>query len=82
MIRSLRPVHLNIPATYYETLYRQRRKVENVFSKLNDWRPILMRYDRCAHTSFNAICIAATINLGPVNESDRRKMEIQFPFQL
>jgi hypothetical protein len=27
---------------------------------LKDWRRISMRYDRCAHTFFRAICIAAT----------------------
>jgi hypothetical protein len=27
-----------------------------------DWRRISMRYDRCAHTSFSAICIVATVN--------------------
>ncbi|MDB5376664.1 MAG: hypothetical protein JWR00_1110, partial [Rubritepida sp.] len=25
------------------------------------WRRIAMRYDRCAHTCFSAICIAATV---------------------
>jgi transposase len=50
-----------LPATYCETLYRQRHKVENMFAKLKDWRRISMRYDRCAHTIFSAICIAATV---------------------
>jgi len=26
-----------------------------------DWRRIHTRYDRCAHTFFSAICIAATV---------------------
>lgn len=43
------------------TLYRQRHKVENLFAKLKDWRRIATRYDRCAHTFFSAICIAATV---------------------
>jgi transposase len=50
-----------LPATYCETLYRQRHKVENMFAKLKDWRRISMRYDRCAHTFFSAIRIAATV---------------------
>ncbi len=37
------------------------RKVENLFAKLKDWRRIATRYDRCAHTFFSAICIAATV---------------------
>jgi transposase len=30
-----------------------------MFGKLKDWRRIATRYDRCAHTFFSAICIAA-----------------------
>ena len=44
---------------YDKTLYRQRHKIENMFAKLKDWRRIATRYDRCAHTFFSAICIAA-----------------------
>jgi len=36
-------------------------KIENMFARLKDWRRISMRYDRCAHTFFSAICIAATV---------------------
>jgi len=43
-----------------KTLDKQRHQVENRFAKLKDWRRIAMRYDRCAHTFFSAICIAAT----------------------
>lgn len=50
-----------IPIEYDKTLYKERHKVENMFGKLKDWRRIAMRYDRCAHTFFSAICIAATI---------------------
>ena len=42
-------------------LYRQRHKIENMFGRLKDWRRIHTRYDRCAHTFFSAISIAATI---------------------
>lgn len=35
--------------------------VPNLFAKLKDWRRIATRYDRCAHTFFSAICIAATV---------------------
>lgn len=50
-----------IPYPYDKALYRERHKVENLFAKLKDWRRIPTRYDRCAHTFFSAICIAATI---------------------
>ena len=43
------------------TLYRLRHKIENMFGRLKDWRRIHTRYDRCAHTFFSAICIAATV---------------------
>jgi transposase len=48
------------PIEYDKTLYKQRHKIENMFAKLKDWRRIAMRYDRCAHTFFSAICIATT----------------------
>ena len=46
---------------YDKALYRQRHRIENAFGRLKDWRRIAMRYDRCAHTFFSAICIAATV---------------------
>ena len=49
------------PIPHDKQLYRQRHKIENMFGKLKDWRRIHTRYDRCAHTFFSAICIAATI---------------------
>ncbi|MDB5369290.1 MAG: transposase, partial [Roseomonas sp.] len=39
-----------------------------MFGRLKDWRRIAMRYDRCAHTFFSAICLAAT-TLFWINES-------------
>ncbi len=50
-----------VPYTYDKSAYRERHKVENLFAKLKDWRRVATRYDRCAHTFFSAICIAATI---------------------
>lgn len=49
-----------IQIDYDKTLYKQRHKVEIMFGRIKDWRRIAMRYDRCAHTFFSAICIAAT----------------------
>jgi transposase len=59
----------NIPLSYDKALYKQRHKIENkqrhkienMFAKLKDWWRIATRYDRCAHTFFSAICIAATV---------------------
>lgn len=50
-----------VPIPHDITLYRQRHRTENMFAKLKDWRRIHTRYDRCAHTFFSAICIAATV---------------------
>nr|WP_246504807.1 IS5 family transposase [Microvirga antarctica] len=50
-----------IPSPYDKMLYRQRHKVENLFARLKDRRRIATRYDRCAHTFFSAICIAAAV---------------------
>ena len=49
------------PMPYDKILYQQRHKVENLFARLKDWRRIHTRYDRCAHTFFSAICLAATV---------------------
>ena len=46
---------------YDKTLYKQRHKIENMFGRLKDWRRIAMRYDRCAHTFFSAICLACSV---------------------
>ena len=50
-----------IPVTYDKELYKQRHKIENMFGRIKDWLRIAMRYDRCAHTFFSAICIAAVV---------------------
>jgi transposase len=50
-----------IPISHDRILYRQRHRIENMFGKLKDWRRIHTRYDRCAHTFFSAIAIAATV---------------------
>jgi transposase len=50
-----------IQIKYDKTLYRQRHRIENMFGRFKDWRRIAMRYDRCAHTFFSAICIAAPV---------------------
>ena len=50
-----------LPLPYDRALYRQRYRIENAFGRLQDWRRVATRYDRCAHTFFSAICIAATV---------------------
>jgi transposase len=39
---------------------KQRHKIENMFNKLKNRRRIAIRYDRCVHIFFSAICIACS----------------------
>ena len=50
-----------VPVAYDKELYKQRHKIEIMFGRLKDRRRIATRYDRCAHTFFSAICIAAIV---------------------
>ncbi len=49
------------PIPHDRELYRQRHKIENMFGRIKDWRRVHTRYERCAHTYFSAICIAAAV---------------------
>ncbi len=49
------------PPPYDAVLYKQRHRIEIMFGRLKEWRRIATHYDRCAHTFFSAICIAATV---------------------
>lgn len=51
----------NVPIAYDKALYGQRHKVENMFGNPKDWCRVAARYDRCAHSFFSAICIAAAV---------------------
>ncbi len=62
-------VNRKVPIPHDPVLYRQRHRIENMFGKLKDWRRIHTRYDRCAHTFFSAICIAATLTFWLRSES-------------
>ncbi len=44
---------------YDKELYKKRHSIENTFGRIKDWRRVSTRYDRCAHTFFSAILIAA-----------------------
>ncbi len=51
------------PIVYDTELYKSRNLIERLFGRLKDWRRIATRHDRCAHTFYSAICIAATVIL-------------------
>ena len=46
---------------YDQDLYKQRHKIGIMFGRIRDWRRRAMRYDRCAHTFFSALCLAASV---------------------
>ena len=50
------------PIIYDTELYKSRNLIERLFGRLKDCRRIATRYDRCAHTFFSAICMAATVS--------------------
>ena len=55
---------------YDAALYKARCKIEIMFGRIKDWRRVATRHDRCTHTLFSAICMAASvIFLTLINES-------------
>ena len=54
-------VNRKVTIPHDAALYRRRHKIEIMFGRLKDWRRIHTRYDRCAHTFFSAIAIAAAV---------------------
>ena len=50
------------PIIYDTELYKTATSLSRLFGRLKDYRRIATRYDRCAHTFFSAICIAATVS--------------------
>ena len=50
-----------VPIPHDAELYKQRHRIEIMFGRLKDWRRVATRYDRCAHTFFAAITLAATV---------------------
>ena len=49
------------PVHYSKRLDRKGHKIENLFSRQKDWRPIATRYDGGAHVFRSAILLAATV---------------------
>ena len=54
-------VHRKQPIAYDPDLYKHCNRIERMFGCLKDWRRVATRYDRCAHTFFSALCLAATV---------------------
>jgi transposase len=50
-----------VPIPHDATLYRQRHRIEIMFGRLQDWRRIATRDDRCATILFGTITLAAIV---------------------
>ena len=50
-----------VAAEYNAELYKERRRIENMFGRLKDWRRIATRYDRCADLFLSACCLGAVV---------------------
>ena len=49
------------PFSFDKKAYKERRRIENAFCRLKDFRRIATRYDRLARNFLASICIVATI---------------------
>ncbi len=49
------------PIVHDRELYKSRNLIERLFGRLEDWRRIVTRHDRCTHPFFSAICLAAMV---------------------
>ena len=46
---------------YDKRRYKRRNRIEIMFGRLNDWRRVATRYDRCPIVFLSAIALAATV---------------------
>ena len=46
---------------YDKRRYKKRNRIENMFGRLQDWRRVATRYDRCLKVFCSAISFAATV---------------------
>ncbi len=49
------------PIKHDKRRYKSRNRIEIMFGRLKDWRPVATRYDRCTIAFLSAVALAATI---------------------
>jgi len=49
------------PVRYDKRKYKRRNRIEIMCGRLEDWRRVATRYDRCPVIFLSAICLAATV---------------------
>lgn len=47
--------------SFNKRFYKERRRIENAFSRLKDFRRIATRYDRLARNFLASVCLAAAL---------------------
>ncbi len=61
MGRTNTPRRRQQPVHYNKRSYRMGHKIETLFPRLKDRRPVATRYDCCAHVFCSAIRLAAIV---------------------
>lgn len=51
----------NKTVIYDKRHYKRLNRIEIIFGRLNDWRRVATRYDRCPTSFFSAVALAATV---------------------
>ena len=49
------------PFSFNRRLYKERRRIENAFGRLKDFRRIATRYDRLARNFLASVCAVAAL---------------------
>jgi transposase len=49
------------PFSFNKRLYKERRRIENAFNRLKDFRRIATRYDRLARNYLASVCLVAAL---------------------
>ena len=49
------------PLSFNKRLYKERRRIENAFGRLKDFRRIATRYDRLARNFLASVCLVAAL---------------------
>jgi transposase len=50
------------PVKYEKRRYKRRNQIEILFGRLNEWRRVAARYDRCPKVFLSAIALAETVS--------------------
>jgi len=49
-----------LPVARPEWIYANCHLVENLWARLKEWRAVVTRYEKTAHSSLGVLCLAAT----------------------